>query len=91
MGGKEFPIQLDTGSSDVWVQTPFELELTNTTDLNTTLTFGIGQASGNVAFADLQFGPHKVPGQGTSHSLLVSSNALRISRSFLECHERHEL
>jgi saccharopepsin len=40
------------------------LNFTNTTNLTTELTFGIGEASGNVAFADMEFGPFKVPNQG---------------------------
>ena len=60
----EFPIQLDTGSSDVWVLPPIPIELTNVTDIPANLTFGIGEVSGNIAFADMSFGPYSVPSQG---------------------------
>ncbi|PSR71030.1 hypothetical protein PHLCEN_2v13078 [Hermanssonia centrifuga] len=59
----EFPIQLDTGSSDVWAQPPFPLDLTNTTDIQANLTFGIGEVTGNIAFANMTFGPYEVPNQ----------------------------
>lgn len=66
LGGQQFPIQLDTGSSDVWVQLPPGVNVKNTTNLTTELTFGIGQVDGNIAFADMQLGPHTVPSQGMS-------------------------
>ena len=61
----EFAIQLDTGSSDLWVMPPFALEVTNTTDIPASLTFGIGAVNGTVAFADMTFGPYEVQSQGT--------------------------
>ncbi|KAI0704248.1 aspartic peptidase domain-containing protein [Cytidiella melzeri] len=78
LGGQQFPIQLDTGSSDLWVHTPLELQLTNTTDLPVSLTFGIGQASGNIAFAEMEFGPHKVPSQ----AFLNATNATNFKAIF---------
>ena len=60
----EFPIQLDTGSSDIWVMPPFPLQLTNTTDIPASLTFGIGEVNGTIAFANMSFGPYEVPNQG---------------------------
>ncbi|GJE90942.1 A1 family peptidase [Phanerochaete sordida] len=71
LGGQNFPIQLDTGSSDVWVLPPTPLNLTNTTDIQANLTFGIGQVTGNVAFADMTLGPHTVPSQ----AILNATNA----------------
>ncbi|KAH0839755.1 aspartic peptidase domain-containing protein [Lanmaoa asiatica] len=56
IGGVSFPVQLDTGSSDLWV-TPVTGPLPNaeasSTSLN--LTFGIGWAQGRVAFASTDF------------------------------------
>lgn len=71
LGGRQFPIQLDTGSSDVWVMPPFALNLTNTTDIQANLTFGIGQVTGNIAFANMTLGPHTVPSQ----AILNATNA----------------
>ncbi|KIP10061.1 hypothetical protein PHLGIDRAFT_125889 [Phlebiopsis gigantea 11061_1 CR5-6] len=71
LGGKEFPIQLDTGSSDVWVMPPFDIDLANTTDIQANLTFGIGQVTGNIAFANMSLGPHEVPSQ----AILNATNA----------------
>ena len=65
----EFPIQLDTGSSDLWIKPPFNVTFSNQTNIQTNLTFGIGQASGNVAFADVSLGPYKVKNQGTYYSM----------------------
>ncbi|TCD69512.1 hypothetical protein EIP91_007442 [Steccherinum ochraceum] len=63
LGGVEFPIQLDTGSSDVWVQTPFPINIAKDTSIPVNLTFGIGQAAGEVAFTDMEMGDYKVESQ----------------------------
>ncbi|CAL1714604.1 unnamed protein product [Somion occarium] len=63
VGGKEFPIQLDTGSSDLWIKPPFNVTFTNQTNIQANLTFGIGAVSGNIAFADVSLGPYHVNSQ----------------------------
>ncbi|THH32514.1 hypothetical protein EUX98_g1659 [Antrodiella citrinella] len=63
LGGVEFPIQLDTGSSDVWVQTPFALNVANQTNIPVNLTFGIGEANGLIGFTDMSLGDYDVPNQ----------------------------
>ncbi|KAF7793504.1 hypothetical protein EIP86_004616 [Pleurotus ostreatoroseus] len=85
LGGKEFPIQLDTGSSDIWVMPPFPLQLTNTTDIPASLTFGIGEVNGTIAFANMSFGPYEVPNQAilnatvaTNFDAIFSSNIFGI-------------
>lgn len=62
----ETPIQLDTGSSDLWFQPPGPTmpKFTNTTTIGTNLTYGIGFAEGQVQFADVEFGSHTVKNQG---------------------------
>jgi hypothetical protein len=83
-----FPIQLDTGSSDVWVKTPFPLEFMNATNISTNLTFGIGEVSGSIAFADMSLGSHEVPSQGNAYIFLLLANSsflLNARDSDLEC------
>lgn len=64
IGGREFLIQLDTGSSDLWLMnngTP--ITLTNTTNLTLDDAFGIGNINGTVEFAQVSLGPYTVPNQ----------------------------
>lgn len=72
LGGREFPIQLDTGSSDVWVKTPFPIAIQNQTDIQVNLTFGIGQASGVVGFTEMKLGDYTVPQQGALIVVIVA-------------------
>ena len=57
---------MDTGSSDFWVLPPpnTKIQLTNTTNINVTNGYGIGEASGTIQFAEMVFGGFKVPYQG---------------------------
>ena len=48
---------------------PFDIDLANTTDIQANLTFGIGQVTGNIAFANMSLGPHEVPSQGMPFTL----------------------
>ncbi|KAH8103963.1 aspartic peptidase domain-containing protein [Cristinia sonorae] len=78
LGGKEFPIQLDTGSSDVWVMPPFKLNTTRDTKIPVELTFGIGKASGNISFAPMELGNYKVKEQ----AFLNATNATSFDAIF---------
>lgn len=63
----DFTVQLDTGSSDLWLNTAGrEFQVTNTSDVMAVETFGLGQAQGNVAFAQLQIGDFTIESQGAS-------------------------
>ncbi|KAH7914358.1 aspartic peptidase domain-containing protein [Hygrophoropsis aurantiaca] len=56
VGGVEYPVQLDTGSSDLWIlgsKTP--LPGANDTSQSYNLTYGIGWAYGHVAYASAEF------------------------------------
>lgn len=58
---------LDTGSTDLWVNTKGrKLKLTNTTDVVTGIGYGSGQIEGNIDFADLKIGDFVIDSQGTS-------------------------
>ncbi|KIK97871.1 hypothetical protein PAXRUDRAFT_135417 [Paxillus rubicundulus Ve08.2h10] len=56
VGGVSFPVQLDTGSSDLWIY-PTTYPLPNATASGTSLnlTYGIGWAQGQVAYAPVEF------------------------------------
>ncbi|KAJ8509332.1 hypothetical protein ONZ45_g8504 [Pleurotus djamor] len=58
IGGNDYPVQLDTGSSDLWIRGPSS-PLPNsqlvTPSIEYNLTYGIGWAFGHVAYADVVF------------------------------------
>ncbi|KAF9247043.1 aspartic peptidase domain-containing protein [Melanogaster broomeanus] len=56
VGGVSFPVQLDTGSSDLWVQpTAGQLPTATASATSLNLTYGIGWAQGQVAYASAVF------------------------------------
>ena len=58
---------MDTGSSDLWVYPGnAQIQITNTTDLQITESYGKGGASGYIQFAELGFSGFTVPYQGIS-------------------------
>ena len=60
-----FTIQIDTGSADLWVFQPGKtLNLTNTTTVEATESYGSGTVKGPIVFAELQLGPYTIPSQG---------------------------
>jgi len=64
IGGQEILIQLDTGSSDLWINLESgQIDFTNLTNIEATQTYGIGSVTGPIAFANVSMGPHVVSGQ----------------------------
>ncbi|KIK47909.1 hypothetical protein CY34DRAFT_798777 [Suillus luteus UH-Slu-Lm8-n1] len=62
VGGHDFNLVLDTGSSDLWV-TGQQIKINSKTSDNLNLTYGIGSASGNIAYTTVQLGTYQVQNQ----------------------------
>ncbi|KAI0660918.1 acid protease [Cubamyces menziesii] len=64
IGGTEYPLQLDTGSSDLWVKgSSHPLPQSTQTSYTLNLTYGIGYTYGNVAYTNVEFAGITVPNQ----------------------------
>ncbi|CDO76249.1 hypothetical protein BN946_scf184470.g7 [Trametes cinnabarina] len=77
IGGTEYPLQLDTGSSDLWVKGSSH-PLPQSTQTSTTLniTYGIGYTFGNVAYTTVEFAGITVPNQAFIDASDVSNPIL---------------
>ncbi|KZT21091.1 acid protease [Neolentinus lepideus HHB14362 ss-1] len=65
VGGVDILVQLDTGSSDLWIYSPDpQPKLTNTTSFDhANMTYGIGSVAGRIDFAEVEVGPYTIPSQ----------------------------
>ncbi|KAI0352889.1 acid protease [Trametes cingulata] len=64
VGGTEYPLQLDTGSSDLWVKgASSPLPHTNQTALTLNVTYGIGSTFGHISYTTVEFADITVPNQ----------------------------
>ncbi|KAF8556844.1 acid protease, partial [Imleria badia] len=59
----DFTLLIDTGSSDLWVTGGQKLKLNSSTSTTVNLTYGIGSAYGNIAYAPVAFGGYQVDNQ----------------------------
>ncbi|THH07701.1 hypothetical protein EW145_g3204 [Phellinidium pouzarii] len=61
LGGRTIPVMLDTGSSDLWVTG----QVSNSQDSgkSVTLEYAVGEAAGDILYANLTFGNHSVSNQ----------------------------
>ncbi|TBU33278.1 acid protease [Dichomitus squalens] len=64
VGGTEYPLQLDTGSSDLWVKgASSPLPNANQTALTLNVTYGIGSTYGHISYTAVEFAGINVPKQ----------------------------
>ncbi|KAI0719487.1 aspartic peptidase domain-containing protein [Cerioporus squamosus] len=64
VGGSEYPLQLDTGSSDLWVKGDTSpLPNANSTALTLNITYGIGSTYGHISYTPVEFAGISVPKQ----------------------------
>jgi len=77
LGGTVYPVQLDTGSSDLWVHGESS-PLPNSTPstINTNCSYGIGYAAGPISFAEVEFAGISVPSQAFLDASDASNPAL---------------
>ncbi|KAF9075826.1 aspartic peptidase domain-containing protein [Rhodocollybia butyracea] len=77
LGGVVYPIQLDTGSSDLWVKGP-SFPLPNTTQTTTAynITYGIGWANGTVSYASVEFAGINITSQAYLDVSVANNPAL---------------
>lgn len=77
VGNTEYPVQLDTGSSDLWIKGDSSpLPFANQTSTTYNLTYGIGWAYGHVSYAPAEFAGIKVPSQAFLDVSAASNPAL---------------
>lgn len=68
----DFVVQLDTGSTDLWIMTKgLPVSILNTTNVTATETYGRGEAAGTIDFAHVTMGSYAIPSQGPFCSISV--------------------
>jgi len=63
IGGNEYTVQLDTGSSDLWIATTDTIPDSNVTSLTYNISYGIGFAEGHIVTAPVSFANADVQAQ----------------------------
>ncbi|TFY78513.1 hypothetical protein EWM64_g5503 [Hericium alpestre] len=82
LGGNDYVVQLDTGSSDLWVKGPSSpLPNSSQTSIVQNLTYGIGWAYGHVAYTAAEFAGISIPKQAYLDTSSASNPALTYGTS----------
>lgn len=82
VGGVDYPVQLDTGSSDLFVVgATYPIPGTQGTNLNLNLSYAIGWASGHIAFAPVDFVNITVASQALLDAQDAANPALELGAS----------
>ncbi|KAF8639998.1 hypothetical protein AX17_001244 [Amanita inopinata Kibby_2008] len=78
IGGNDYPVQLDTGSSDLWIKSDTSSPLPNVNRTSTmyNLTYAVGWASGYLAYAPLEFAGLFIPKQAFLEATSVNNPAI---------------
>lgn len=77
VGGNAYTVQLDTGSSDLWLKGPTTpLPNSHPTSMTSNLTYGIGWAQGHLSYAQVDFAGITVPSQVFLDASVVQNPAL---------------
>ncbi|KAG9309960.1 aspartic peptidase domain-containing protein [Chiua virens] len=63
VGGFDFTLIIDTGSSDLWISGNQKPKLNHSTNTTVNLTYGIGSALGKIEYAPVSFGGYQVDNQ----------------------------
>ncbi|KAH6914912.1 aspartic peptidase domain-containing protein [Coprinopsis sp. MPI-PUGE-AT-0042] len=82
VGGVDYPVQLDTGSSDLFVVgATYPIPGSQGTNLNLNLSYAIGWASGHIAFAPVDFVNITIPSQALLDAQDAQNPALELGAS----------
>ncbi|THH20326.1 hypothetical protein EW146_g1004 [Bondarzewia mesenterica] len=68
IGGRPFALQLDTGSSDLWIHRQEGVQITKQTQEFVKVEYGLGWVSGRTAYAPFEVGNLKIPSQAFINS-----------------------
>ncbi|KAK2466208.1 hypothetical protein APHAL10511_001850 [Amanita phalloides] len=78
VGGIDYPVQIDTGSSDLWIKNNSSAPLPNVSRTSTALnlTYAVGWAAGYIAYAPIVFAGLSVPQQAFVEATSVDNPAV---------------